>query len=542
MSRGPTHQKRCWMLNAFRASVCSVATASALLWALPAQGQSLGPLRAPAAQTPARQNTLANTREPPAPAQGSTTPYEPESSDAGDTSAADPFAGEALRGSTAPSTADERREARNQAVQPQSDEAAIEDTAGEPLDDMATGTLRVQPLDEGAMRVRDIENLERARDDNPFSAVGIRAGSFVLRPSLEQGLTATTNASAGTDGSDAILSETTLRLNAVSDWSRHSATLDAYGTFRKTLSGEEIKETEAGADARLELDLRDDLRAHGTLGYLRRPESASSPVFIAGTESQPIRQTFGGSVGVEKDVGKARFGVTGRVEHDMFGDAELSNGDVLSQKERDATLATLTLRGGYEISPALTPFVEVETGRRFYDQEIDSGGFARSSDRLGARAGLEFDLGEKFFGEFSAGWLRESLDDDRLKPIEGPSLAANIFWSPERDTMINLAAATFVEGTTTPDESGSILHTARLSAERRIRANLTGNAALGAQYRDYIGVNGHDLTLSAEIGATWWLNRYAGLVGRLRHEQQRSSLPGRDYDADSVFLGLRIQR
>jgi hypothetical protein len=226
----------------------------------------------------------------------------------------------------------------------------------------------------------------------------------------------------------------------------------------------------------------------------------------------------------------------------MFGDAELSTGDVLSQKERDATLATLTLRGGYEISPALTPFVEVETGRRFYEQEIDSGGFARSSDRLGARAGHEFDLGEKFFGEFSAGWLRESLDDDRLKPIEGPSLAANIFWSPERDTMINLAAATFVEGTTTPDESGSILHTARLSAERRIRANLTGNAALGAQYRDYIGVNGHDLTLSAEIGATWWLNRYAGLVGRLRHEQQRSSLPGRDYDADSVFLGLWIQR
>ncbi|MFU0505417.1 outer membrane beta-barrel protein [Pseudaminobacter sp. NGMCC 1.201702] len=527
-----------------------------MLWALPAQGQSLGPLRGPVEEAPLRGNTLANRLTPAAPSQGTAVPYSPQSPGAvPDTAAADaqtdPFAGETLRSSAAPSTARERREARTGGTQPEPDEeTAIDNTAAEPLDDVATGTLRAQtidaqqdfPLDEGAARVRSIEDLERARDENPFSAVGIRAGTFVLRPSLEQGVTATTNASSSTDGSDAILSETTLRLNAVSDWSRHSAALDAYGTFRKTLSGEEIKETEAGIDASLDLDLRDDLRARGELFYLRRPESASSPVFIAGTVSQPIRQTFGGSLGVEKDVGKARFGIAGRVEHDMFGDAELSTGGVLSQKERDSTLATLALRGGYEISPALAPFVELEVGRRFYDQEIDSSGFARSSDRLGARAGVELDLGEKFSGEFSAGWLRESFDDDRLDPIDGPSIGANLSWSPERGTIVNLAATTIIEGTTTPGESGSILHAGRLSVERLIRANLTGNAALGAQYRDYASSNGHDLTLSAEIGATWWLNRYAGLVGRLRHEQQRSNLPGRDYDASSAFLGLRVQR
>ncbi len=468
----------------------------------------------------------------------------------------DPFADAPPPAGTRPTSAARRRteDARNRnaaaATQPDSETTA----SGQPVeavdDETTTGTVRtptidseqVLRLDEGAQRAEAIEGLNRPRDDNPFAATGIRVGSFVLRPSLEQGITATSNASASSGGSSGVLSETTLRLNAVSDWSRHSATIDAYGNIRRTLSGEEIKETRAGIDGRLDLDLGDELRGRIEAGYLRRPESGSSPVAIEGTLSQPIRQTFNGSLGIEKDVGKARFGITGRVEHDMYGDAELSTGGVLSQKDRDSTLATLTLRGGYEISPALTPFLEAEVGRRFYDEKVDTSGYQRSSDRLGARAGVELDLGEKLSGEFSAGWIREGFDDDRLNAIGGPTVNANLAWSPERGTMVNLAASTEVEGSTTAGESGSVLHSARLSVEREIRANLTANAAIGAGYRDYSGSDGHDVIFNAEAGATWWLNRYAGLTGRLRHEQLKSNLEGRDYQANSVFVGLRVQR
>ena len=76
------------------------------------------------------------------------------------------------------------------------------------------------------------------------------------------------------------------------------------------------------------------------------------------------------------------------------------------------------LRTGYEISPALTPFVEVEYGHRFYDLDVDSNGFDRAADHMGARGGLEFDLGEKFAGEFSAGWVSEDLADERLASVD----------------------------------------------------------------------------------------------------------------------------
>lgn len=534
--------------GALRALLCSAGLATAL-FSFAVQAQE-SPLRGtfdnnatPRGQTPSAGNAAGEQSQ---------VQYEPTSSGAVPDA---PGASPGLFGASgddpfAQAPLPSERPARTSRQRPQDAASMGPAEPDEAVDEATTGTVRTPtidsaldlPVNERLDRVAAIEGLRRAPDDNPFAATGMRLGSFVLRPSLEQGITATSNASASPGGSSAVLSETILRLNAVSDWSRHAARIDAYGAFRRSLSGEELEETETGIDARLDLDLAEEMRGHAELGYLRRPESASSPVVIEGTASQPTRQTFRGGLGFERDIGKASFGIAGRVERDVYGDAELSGGGVLSQSERDATLATLTLRGGYEISPALTPFVEAEIGRRYYDEEFDSSGFARSADRLGARAGIELDLGEKLSGEFAAGWLRESFDDDRLAPVSGPSIQAALAWSPERATMVNLAASTIIEGTTTPGESGSILHSGRLSVERQIRSDLTANAALGLGYRDYSGSDGHDLIFSAEAGATWWMNRYAGLTGRLRHESQKSNLPDRDYDANSVFLGLRLQR
>ena len=417
-------------------------------------------------------------------------------------------------------------------------------------DETPTGTVRAQTidsqdeliLDAGAERAQPIEGLERKAKDNLFEAPGVRVGSFILKPTVEQGITATSNADQTPSGSGALLSETALRLNAVSDWSSHSATIDAYGLYRKTISGEEIDEFAGGIAGALELELGKDYRGLATLGYARRPESATSPVVVVGAAEQPIREILTGSLGLEKDVGKARFAVTGAAEQDRYGDAELESGGVLSQKDRNSTLYSMTLRAGYEISPALTPFIETEIGRRLYELRQDSAGYARSSDLYAARAGLALDLGEKLSGEFKAGWVREEFDDPRLIPISGPTIDGVISWSPVRGTIVDLIGSTTVEETTTAGESGSILYAGALALRREMRSNLTGNAVLGAGWRNYTGSDAHDLILSAEAGLTWWLNRYAGLTGRVRHETLKSNLPDRDSETNSVFLRLKLQR
>lgn len=461
------------------------------------------------------------------------------------------YAADAANPSSRPTTTaiQRSREARERRAAPA---RAAATTAATPEQDeeLTTGTVRQGTVDSliaeengpESERQRAIEGRRPVPDENPFEPTGIRFGTFLLKPSLEQGVTATSNADSSSDGKSAVLSETTLRLNAASDWDSHSATIDAYGNVRKSVSGQEVEDVEAGIDGRLQLDFADDIRTIATLGYDIRPESASSPVVIVGTASRPVRHTLDGSIGVEKDVGKLRFAVTGEAAKESFSDADLSGGGTLSQEDRNSTLYTGRFRAGYEISPALTPFGEIEYGRRVYDLRFDTAGFERSSNRIGARAGVELDMGEKFGGEISAGWLSEDFDDDRLETISAATIAADLRWSPMRGTIVTLNGTTQVEGSTTPGESGSVLYTGRLGVERQIRANLTGFAAAGVGWRDYAGRDDHELRLSAEAGLTWWLNRYAGLTGRLRHETFDSTLAGRDSKTNSVFVGLRVQR
>ena len=427
---------------------------------------------------------------------------------------------------------------QNAATNGETDDTVTGGTVREPTIDSAEDLS----LDEGAARAAAIEGLNAEPEEAPFEAPGIRMGSFILRPSVEQGLTATSNADSSTTGGSAVLSETTLRLNVASDWASNSLTVDAYGVYRKTLSGDEVEDAASGIDAALELDLGNDYRATARLGYSMAPESAASPVVIVGAASEPLRQTVTGSLALEKDVGKARFRITGGIEDDSYGDADLEGGGTLSQKDRDATLYTLALRAGYEISPALTPFVETEIGRNLYDLEVDSAGYARSSDQYAVRGGLAFDLGEKLSGEVSAGWVSEDFDDPRLRTISTPSFGGDLAWSPMRGTMVGLSGLTTLEGTTTPGESGSVLYSGALSVEREMRANLTGTAILGAGWRNYSGSDGRDLIFNAEAGLTWWLNRYAGVTTRVRHERVESNLGDRDSETNSVFLGLKVQR
>lgn len=420
-------------------------------------------------------------------------------------------------------------------------------------DDITTGTIRAQPLEGFEMdelrrigpesgRQGAVEGLGRPVDPSPFAPVGLRLGTFDVFPSLEQGIGWTSNASNTQDGESATFSETTLRVDARSDWSRHSATLGGTGTLRRSIAGERISEIEGNLDGQLRLELLNDFSALAGIGYDVRPESAFTPGAIGGVVDRPNRHVLTGSAGLSKDAGLARFSATARLNRTMYDDATLTDGTTVSQRDRNSTLGTLALRGSYAVSPALRPFVEGEIGRRYQDVRVDSQGLERSANRFALRGGLELDMGEKLSGEASAGWLMERPDDADLRSISGLAVQGNLNWSPLRGTVVSLNGSTAVEGATSPGSSGTFLYSTNLSVSHELRANLTGSALLGADYRLYPNSSQYDLTLRGEASLTWWLNRYAGLVGRVRHEQFTSNQPGRQSRQTSIYMGVRAQR
>lgn len=422
-------------------------------------------------------------------------------------------------------------------------EQARRDRANDPGDDVASIIRRTGPIDDNDPvneparvtneRTGAIEGIDSDREENPYAPLGMRMGTFDLTASLETGLRVTDNVDSSPGGTDGVLSETTLRFSAVSDWSRHSATLDASFTHSEALSGTSFSEPNGTLDGTLTLEVGNDYQVNLTAGYDINRESAIGP---ANTVSRSLRHLIDGSLGLEKSAGKYRFAITGAAQREQF------TGGTVPQTERDATLLTATLRSGYELSPALVPFVEGEIGRRIYDQKIDSNGFARSSDRVAFRGGAEFDFGEKLTGELSTGWIRETLDDPALADVTGLTVNANVNWSPSRQTNLALNASTFVEGTTTAGSSGSILYTADATLTRQVRANLEASLSAGGYYRDFANTGGYDQSLTGGAAFTWWLNRTFGLTGRVEHENVMSSDPAREYSRNSAFLGIILQR
>lgn len=387
-----------------------------------------------------------------------------------------------------------------------------------------------------------IEGRTLTPDEDPFAPTGFRIGTFTLRPSIEQGLRATTNAQSSSTGSDAVLSETTLRLNGTTDWSRHSAFIDGYGRYAKSISGEDYSDPQVNIRTGMQLDLSEQTTVNGEVGYRLRQESASAPTFVTGAVERPNVHEFNGQLGVSRDLGLLFGGVRTEVRHTLYGDAELEDGSSLSQKDRDATFASIALRGGFEMSPAIRPFAEVELGRLIYDEKLDSNGYERSGTRLGLRGGVELDMGEKWSGELALGYLSQSIDDSRLDSVDGLSVDAALNWSPMRGTDVRFEASTEVEGATAPGDSGSILYLTNLNVTRQVRADLSLNAGIGAYFRDNKDDTGLDRGFQIEAGGTYWFNRFFGLNGSVRHEFVKSDVASREYDASSVYLGVTLRR
>ena len=236
----------------------------------------------------------------------------------------------------------------------------------------------------------------------------------------------------------------------------------------------------------LDLDLGNDYRARGTFTYSVAPELAASPVVIVGAADEPHQADGRRHARTGKGHGQGAFRHHRRHQSTTAMATPISKAAACSRSATAMRRSTPSaLRAGYEISPALTPFVETEIGRNLYDQEIDSAGFRARPTDTPCAAAWNSTWAKNSPARFPAAGSPRISTTSRLEPLSTPTLEADLTWSPQRGTDVTLAAATILEGTTTAGESGSVLYASSIDIERQIRANLTGNANFGAGWRNY---------------------------------------------------------
>lgn len=395
-----------------------------------------------------------------------------------------------------------------------------------------------QPLDAGTTPIDRPEWEEQQREAD--AAPGVRLGTFVLRPSVNQSINTEITRDQGAKSTRNYLA-TGIRGTLTSDWSRHSLTITGEGVYERNLNGNQ-NDTDPNAQigADLRLDLADDTIAHITGNYRFEREDVADPNALGDASEQAGVHQFEGEASIEREVGRIHGLAALSASRDIYTDAKLSDGSVYSMKDRNRTGIDGRLRLGYELSPAIIPFAEIAIGHTFYDRRRDSSGYERSSDNYAARAGIAFDFGEKLRGELAGGYQRVSYEDARLDAIDAFTADGNVSWSPQRGTDVNIGLRSTVQDSTAAGQGGWAEYQLSSALAHQMRDHLVARLTGSATYRDFQGSSDNNVTWIAGAGLTWSINRYLEMTGDIEYETTTGG--GSDQDILRAGVGLTLRR
>lgn len=417
-------------------------------------------------------------------------------------------------------------------------------------DPQTTGAVNADDLssasDEDLIRLNrrepTVDGLRTRIDPGDDRAVGVRIGTFTLRPEISETLNHEWRKDGNTKQNRGYL-ETGIRGTLTSDWSRHELTVTGAGVMQNNVSGEGEEEPRADIDAELRLDLWDETVARLRAGYSFEREDADDPNAISNAKTQSGVNTYRLGAAIERDFGLIRGSVGLDFERRTYGDVELENGTTLSVEDRNRNSGTLTARVGYELSPALIPFIEAAVGKSTYDLRQDTLGFERSYQSYATRGGLEVDLGEKLNGEIGLGYETYRFDDDRLSDVSGLSIDGRINWSPQRGTDVLFGLSTGLNPSTTAGDSGSIDYNLINIITHEMRSDLVARLSNTLTIRKYPSDSrsSDETTWRTGAGLTWDMNRYLALTGDVSYERTTRDV-GDPTNITRVGVGLVLRR
>ena len=410
------------------------------------------------------------------------------------------------------------------------------------IDPTTTGSTLDNDLRRVNVQEPTVDGLRTRQHPDRADVQGIPLGTFTLKPSINQSINIERDRTGDTKDNRGFL-QTDLRSTLTSDWDRHALTITGEGVWQKNISGTGEEKPTVNLNADLRLDLPADTTAHITAGYQFYREDTSDPNAIAGAAKQSAVNQYTAGLSLERDFGLLRGTTAIALTRSVYSDAVLSDGTTVTLSDRNQTAGAWRGRIGYELSPAIIPFVEVDLGRAVYDQTRDSNGYARSNQSYGGKAGVEFDLGEKFKGELGFGYQHTQFDDSRLASVDSPTIDGSLAWSPQRGTDISVGLSTTVQPSTTAGLSGYTAYQLTSTISHQLRDDLTAKLTGGPIWRNYPsnGSAADEVEYDAAFGLTWGINRYLDLTSNVGYQ-----LTTRDVgDSTRQFqagLGLTVKR
>ncbi len=385
-----------------------------------------------------------------------------------------------------------------------------------------------------------------AVDDKPFDPLGISVGDLRLTPYVEEDLGWASNPAQGSGPQKGSAFETTeAGLSLQSDWSRSDLHGSLKGGYTDYFADPQDNAPYGSGVLDGRLDVTRDLSFDAEGRFNVAEQTFSSLGLVTGGSAvasvhTPV-ETFGATLGASQKFGDLTLALHGTLDRTTYQDTTVG-GVLESLSSNDFNDWGLQARASYQISPFVSPFLEVAADARRFDAAVDFGGYERNSDGVLARGGASLAFTQQLTGEASLGYGARAYQDPRLPDMRAPLIDASLIWSATPLTTVTAKAQTSLADTMTPGASGAVARAYTLDVAHALTRAVTLGASAGYSNDDYVGVALRDATASLGLRAEYRLSRDLVLKASATRQQYTSSAPNSNYIANVFMLGLRLQR
>ena len=375
-----------------------------------------------------------------------------------------------------------------------------------------------------------------------FEPLGIRAGSFLLKPAVEvtRGLDSNPSHIPNGKSSAFTIVEPTLKLQ--SNWARHEFRADLRGSYSNYDSNSSLSSPLVDAKTYARFDVTRDTKINLDSRLFLSTDYPGSPNLPADIAKLPIYTSYGSTLGLTQSFNHLELSAKGSVDQTRYQDSQLTDGTKSSNKDRDFTQYGGAARASYEIYPGVKPFVELGADTRKHDLQSDRNGFQRDSTAFTPKLGSTFEITRKLTGEVSAGYLTRHYQDPNLQDLRGIVFDASLKWEATGLTTATLIASSRAEESVVAGWSGALRRDVGVQVDHALRRWLIWTVKAGTGFDEYVGSTRADTRMSLGSALTYKFNRDLSLKGEYRYDQLHSNTPGVDYHANVVLVGLKLQR
>lgn len=382
----------------------------------------------------------------------------------------------------------------------------------------------------------------RNRPRPEYDPLGIRLGSFVVRPSLRLEAAIDDNVtSSGVRQESDVIFRTVAQVDARSDWGRHGLNGVAFIDDRRYLENPNESYLNWRAQGTGRYDITRFQHVDLTLGAARIHQERDDPDDFGTVKPIGIDERFAGA-GYFVRHNRLSLRFDGLLNQLRYDDAEVRNTatggiSTTNQAFRDRDLYLLSAVGSYELGPLRRLLVVGRTNVRDYVSEAGTS-FTRDSKGFELLGGIDADYDGVFSYRLLLGYLRQEYDAPNLPTASAPTGEAQLLWNPTTLTTVTFRAERRVEETIRNNASSYLRTIGTVRVDHEYSRNIILDASVIYRLDEFEGISRDDKTAFFSLGATWLVNQNVRLGASYTRTQGDRGGGQPDYDRNVFLLRL----